>query len=310
MVNMINDKLVKKIIPNAVKYSLLNKLENSGFSRLKELKPVDFGDLVQCPVEALERSNKIPVLVNTPIAYCRSLRGVNFTCDHESGHPFIQALRIYSSTLCYVSARKKLIQYYSSVQPRNVPELLGISDPSVFIKDLPAICYQYPWDNTPSIKLEKYRKKEIIQEASGHGAPMQYEGWHHFGPVSNNKIDLELIRLIKVFESIKKNGYNRSGNIDGDICGVCLSHKNTTRTIITKGHHRIAALSILGYKNVPIRYGVEETNVVNRSESNRWLSVINGIFSVDEANFVFDRIFKGIQPDVCKEYLAISDKLK
>jgi hypothetical protein len=110
-----------------------------------------------------------------------------------------------------------------------------------------------------------------------------------FGPADASYMDIEIHRLIRVFESIKKNGYNRSNKKDGDIeCHVLVNEQDFVY-MVNVGTHRMAAVSALNYSKIP----VEVTQIIRREDVNCWPHVKDGLFSITEALYVFDRIFNG-----------------
>ena len=79
---------------------------------------------------------------------------------------------------------------------------------------------------------------------------------------------------------------------DGLARAQILCHADDFVALVTKGHHRVAALSALGHANAPF-WPLPE--MVRREEATDWPGVRSGIFTLEQALAVFDRMFAGKQ---------------
>jgi len=191
-----------------------------------------------------------------------------------------------------------LRNYYENVVPRNAAEWIGISfkDNHNFY-NLPPWAAVFPWR---ARSIESYRKtyeKAAILENKSVGYPDNdiYDGWLFCGPVTNDKINIEAKRISLVLKSIKKKGYQRSNNKDGDAKATALVKEDGQwRWLITAGNHRVSAASALGYEQIPIRFNL----VVNRNQVDYWPHVVEGLYTRDEALLYFDMIFEGSTPSI------------
>ncbi len=296
-------KLLKSLIPASLKRILKNKLKKRQQTRIYRLPPVNWVGLPLATLEIVRRTKQSPALIEVPLSKCRGLRAMAFPCGSDSFHPFITALRYKDNEI--------LRDYFKLVQPSSVGELFEIyrKTPAAV---MPALNYVYPWDGDPSDDIYQYRKKFISKENKSHGGSGNYEGWHHFGPVSENKVALEFQRLEHIYGNIKENGYVRSDKPDGDIAGILLFRDNDYCAVISKGHHRIAALAALGVDEIPLRIGVNRRSYVDRADFMKWPGVVSSAFLPEEALKIFDRIFEGRQPAFCeawKDYCGNRRKL-
>ncbi len=290
---------LKMLLPKPVKDFLSRKLNKRLNRRISKLPPVDWVGIPLEPLEVIKRTKRLPALIEVPLSKCRGLRAMAFPCGCDSIHPFIMALRYYDI--------KFLRSYYNIVQPGTVGELFDI-DRKTSITAMPALSYVYPWDGNPSENIHQYRKMFVSNETRSHGGSKKFEGWHHFGPVSENKVQLEFQRLDAIYQSIKKCGYQRSDKPDGDIAGTVLKRENDYCIVISKGHHRLAALAAHGFTDIPLRVEVNSMNCVDRSSVSQWPGVKSSAFQPDEALQVFDRIFEGKQPLICNQWKDYCEK--
>src|SRR5699024_9902459 len=76
------------------------------------------------------------------------------------------------------------------------------------------------------------------------------DGCKYFGPVSNEKGELEWQRLKKITDAIKTNGFEYSRLGRDNIWAQVLVSGNQWVYFIRGGQHRVAALSALGMSEV------------------------------------------------------------
>ncbi len=292
-------RFLKIVLPKRAVRFLKKKLQKRIDSQILKLPPVDWTGIQINPLEAAIRTKRSPALLEVPLAKCRGLRAMAFPCEAQSNHPFIVALRANDMTL--------LREYYNLVQPATVGELFDTTSNNP-ITQMPAMSYVYPWDGMPSDDIHKYRKVFVSNETKIHGGTRKFEGWHHFGPLSHDKVKMEFQRLVSTYQSIKSKGYQRTDEPDGDIAGVLLLKDNDFRVVIQKGHHRIAALAALGHSDVPVRIGISRKRYIDSGSVAEWPGVRSSAFTLQEATQIFNRIYDGIQPAVCEAWREFCKK--
>lgn len=295
---------ISRLLPASARVYLRSVLNKNNFTQPHERTPVDLRNLSLDLPQAFEICCGTPFLLDISVADCRGLRGLTFPCDCYSTHPFIVALNKYKINKDIKSVEQVLALFYEMVEPSTVGQLLGLAEkkshPFLFLNPL---CYQYPWDGIPNAKLQKTRISFITREAVSHGAVNIYQGWHHFGPLTKERIFLEATRLVRVYEEISQTEYKRNNSSDGDVEGVVLHSDKESKVLITQGHHRIAAIAVLGHEKITVRFGKSVTApFVSRDQAEQWVGVNNGGFNLDDARMVFDRIFSGNQPSICNDW--------
>ncbi|MGB5792131.1 hypothetical protein [Poseidonibacter sp.] len=279
--------LIKKLITKVFDYF--------GYTLTKNIynKPVDIRGLSNNPraLSYFTNTNR-QILINTTFDKGRGLE--MFSLSPNSHHPFIVAIKYALTTNNYKKALKeKLSQYYSLVQPQSSSEWLGFDKGEVPLLDNePAWVSLLPWENS-SLKNKKNGRNECaIYDNSEHGANLDIsEGWRSFGPVSDEVLELEVNRLYKLMNSIKKNGILRDDNFGGDIGAIILLKDETDYRWVVEwgGQHRSAAISAMGYTDISIRVW----QVVERKDVSLWPNVQSGLYSKKMALKIFDNIYDG-----------------
>lgn len=222
-----------------------------------------------------------------------------FPLDGNDGHPFVGAVKealdlSLSGGDGREVIRRRLQEFYSSYQPASAAEVLGASG-----EEIPVLGAQPPWvvikpweDITVEERIEKIRKTEKEDNGQVSNVDISIEhGCNFCGPVSGEKLRVEVERLCAIMHSIRSNGFRRHDFIDGDIrADILVESSGAWRWVVKSGQHRVAVLSALGFREVPIRV---ET-IVCRDEVEVWPQVLAGNYSREMALKVFDNIFSGV----------------
>ena len=290
--------MMKRLLPGWLQGKMVARLERAGFFQAHRTPPIDFRGMLNDPLEALRRSAGRPVLIDVPLSLCRSLLPVSFPCTRDSGHPLIEtALGILEGTVTS-NAGSPLQQYFQRFQPANLAELMGLTDKhSCLATRLSPYAFVFPWIGTPGGKTMRRRLGRIHSENKAHHAKMAGKhGWVTCGPVSPEKANLEYSRLASLLAAIQRNGYQRTDDRDGDICGIVLVGDDGYVIGISPGQHRVACLVALGYEMAPVRIGHTRTHIVRRNEVKSWPAARDGFYSPEQALEVFDRVYAGRQP--------------
>ena len=227
-------------------------------------------------------------MVSVPVDRCR----MNLTALHISRSPFVQTLQ--QSDPQY--ADSALFQYYESVTPSCVGDLLQLSDSR--IASLPPMAAVMPWwCMSPERRLQQVAIETdggfIGKEALKLGASVADDfGWQYFGPVSSAVGQMEFDRQRAVFQSIRRNGYNPTSYLH--VHGEFLVRGDDWVWVNLGGKHRLNALVAMGAQEVIVsakrKYGPE---FVRREEVDLWPNVQSGWFTREEALRLFDRIMEG-----------------
>ena len=199
---------------------------------------------------------------------------------------WIMALKAYESQ-GKEAARTILQGYFTYLQPVNVAQYLKLPVRKEWHQG-PPLSYVYPWeDMLPQVKMD-FRIRLMRDESVKNGLEWQEsDGWKGFGPVSDRLIDMELGRLTRTYDSIKRHGIDER---HGHVFGTLFCAGNVQMVQPRRGWHRVAICMMVGLESIPIMF--DRRNVVVRlEEAESWPNVRRGLFSLDEAVKVFDERF-------------------
>jgi len=164
-------------------------------------------------------------------------------------NPFVAALG---------SGRDALEAQYQNFQPGNLREMYRLPKRGLTGEELAVNVL--PWVFTNSDK----------QDLGEWGLGPEH-GVSYFGPVTNEKIELELKRLNSARQSIETKGYLPQRH--GDISGYFMRKGNDFRFKVRGGKHRAAVLVHLGNETVPVRMKPGWPRIIDRAYSAEWPQV-------------------------------------
>lgn len=187
--------------------------------------------------------------------------------------------------------REALRVFYADWQPANAAEFLGVSSGQAGeLVDVPPWQACSPWDShNAAEKSVKRQRTELRENTRILGKCLDINaGWKFCGPVSEDKLEVEVERLARVLESIRRQGICRHDGTDGDIRANVLTHSDGRwRWVVHGGQHRYAVISALGAPRATIR--VER--FIRREDVALWPTVTLGLFSQETALEIFDNYF-------------------
>lgn len=217
----------------------------------------------------------------------------------EDLHPFVEAAKEAIDVALVggderEAIRRRLMDFYSCYQPGSAAEVLGAS-----AEEMPMLGEQPPWvvikpweDMTVIERMQKMtqHEKEDNGQIVGSGISIEH-GCNFCGPVSNEKLNIEVERIYRLVRSMRKNGFKRDDSYDGDIrADVLIDSSGEWRWLVKSGQHRAAVLSAMGFASVPIRVHA----IVCRDEVDCWPQVLAGNCSREVGLKIFDNIFMGV----------------
>lgn len=223
-----------------------------------------------------------------PIDQCVILSGFSFS---ETGwHPFVEACRdinVRSGKLRYQGSF--LEKYYNTWTPDSSGKAVaGFKSAPEVLKSIAPFTLHAPWMPACPQDREALMERIIVDENTVAGCPEldAREGYGLHGPVSEIKGEIEFHRLIKIYESIKASGYDRTQG-DGDVTVIGIEYNGQFRFCVMHGQHRVAAVAALGLKAVPVNI----TNVVHYSEICHWPQVYRDYWSERQAQKFIEHLF-------------------
>jgi hypothetical protein len=266
-----------------------------------EVPPIDLRAVCNNPFSLPYYSEARPILIDVPMNLGRGLRVIPLAPG--TSHPMVRALTEglrASKRDSEITAWLK--SYYQAVQPGSAAEWLDLNQsesPELFSQ--PPWAVTMPWDVRTPDEWRTAREGFVLSENSAAGISMTIsEGWHFWGPVSDEKLGIEARRLEQLADSFIARGVVRHDGLDGDVRAVVLrTVDGSWRWQVTGGEHRAAVLSALGYKQIPARI----LQVVNREDIGVWPGVTSGVFTRDAALKVFDLVFAGHLPRLLRRWV-------
>lgn len=282
-------------------------LAKAGY-RIGRISPsplLDLRNITADPIEAMYRANGQPFVINVPLERCRSLGHLAFPCVPDSGHPLIATIEAFLAGELNLESTP-LFHFYQHWTPTNAAEMLGIpvKSASQELRNTPPYGDVPPWGHVTVRDFIQSRQTLTRRENLSWGLDAGVEdGTIGYGPMSYAKAQVEFLRLKSVTNSLLK-----SGNLCGDqghgfITGYLLVDRNDWVVSIKHGQHRIAALAALGYSTTPVMIGTHSNRwpqlAVRRSDAASWPNVRTGLFTLEQAVDVFDRLIEGKQPFRC-----------
>ncbi len=152
------------------------------------------------------------------------------------------------------------------------------------------------FDNIGSQQSLPWRYGEAEVTAKGEHGLSQEHGSSAYGPVSARKLVLETKRLNQCAQSIKKNGYVVKRDFPSQINGFprgyfLVSNSNDWIFIVVGAKHRVAAMTWLGWKVIPVCFEPNFPRFIFECNISKWPRVASGEFTIEEAKLIFDSYF-------------------
>ena len=159
-----------------------------------------------------------------------------------------------------------------------------------YLNSFPAWASVLPWEKLSiENKFESYLKS-FIKNRNKHGAKFNQNN----GKLTKKEIySLNVVishvkQTEKLISSIKKNGIKKTNNLPKIF--LLINKNNEWRWIMsTEGNHRAYLFYFFGFRRIPTI--IED--VICRDSLKSTYNVKNGLYSLNEAENIFDEIFKG-----------------
>lgn len=234
------------------------------------------------------KNTGLSVSYNAPVGQCVSPNGFSFA---EAGfHPFVAALQAIHSGIDEPSYTGSLLErYYQSWTPSNGRQVYPGFDQAPFeLETVSPRTIHSPWMEACPEHRQILMERTIAYENAAADEPNlpPTAGYGLHGPVSSKKGQIEFQRLIRVYGAIKEKGFDRTISKE-DMTAIAIERDGDYRFCIMHGQHRMAALTVLKYKLVPVRI----TKVLYYDEIAHWPQVYRGVWSPTQARAYIDHLF-------------------
>ena len=210
----------------------------------------------------------------------------------DKWHPFVETLREYGKGEITTYEGSVLEAYYATHQPANASEgIIGFKQTPDFFRSKAAHIYRHsPWRSLTPTEIDAEIKRFTKQHSLSHGnqfMTLNSDGFQYHGPVSLRKGRLEYQRLIRTYNSVKDNGYDRR---QGHAQFFILRRENEIRYLaLGSGNHRTATMAALGYKTIPAIF--QRPSFIDLDMAQYWPQVQRNLWSVDQAVAYFNHLF-------------------
>jgi len=234
-------------------------------------------------------------VMDVPVDRCRGFGMKPAQISHPD-HPFIQMLQYMMETPEVDLVNNPLADYYKRVAPKSAAEVVGLTS-SHALGSHHSLGAVMPWFGVGPDKMFEYMKRGMLAYYDQQDMPDWTidDGHTQYGPVSQRKLELEIKRLHELLESIQlSKGFDRSNHYP--LLGNVLANDITRDWVcdIKDGLHRVAVLTVLGDRSVPVRIiQTIDKSRISRSKSAEWPLVEAGWFTEKDALKIFDSYMEG-----------------
>lgn len=211
---------------------------------------------------------------------------LGFSYSQEGWHPFVQTLMEYEDNPTLKYEDSTLARLYRNFCPSNVQEVLldQIKNPLKPFCDWPAKNELIRWVWALN---HKTLQKHLDRLRTG----VDNEGWIFFGPHTHEYGIREFHRLINIYESIKRKGFQPGLAKKEPVNGYFLKDGHETRFVLLQGNHRTSALHALGYTEVDVVIRQGHPAIIDKTELHKWTLEGGGIYSGYAAHALFRSLF-------------------
>ena len=237
-----------------------------------------------------------PLVASLPISKLWDIPPARFA-DGES-HYLVRAIKAYEAR-GKVGCVESLREYYETFQPNNAANALGLSAGSEALLSASPLCCLPPW--SPLILDEEALRRERHMEAEMRlhnldGPYIERHGYKQFGPVSEELLNMEAMRLTSLYDSICTKGYREGDTIDLPVAeAISLGDKEAY--VVHNGMHRVATVTALGFDRMMFKIPCFPFPVIRVEEAMWWPQVKRGLIDVVTAQeFAKDMI---LERDLC-----------
>lgn len=238
------------------------------------------GDRQKLVPFALTAQSARSAIVEVEMEKCRSLNGFSF--GDEGWNHFTALLKelLVNPALDYKKSTLK--KFYDRYQPKNRQEqFFGLSSPVNYLEPLDRGWTLLPWAET---KNRSVNPEKTPTMTSG-GNP-------HYGPNSNEFGANQARRLFATYTLIKEHGYLPEIFPDGYVQGYLLKDGSDYRFYVNEGQHRMAAIGLLGYSTIKVKFNPDFIPIVDINNIKNWPQVRRGLYSEELARRVFYYYFE------------------
>jgi len=248
-------------------------LRHLGTHRLQRTRPLPAE--VQATGKGVDGPFTIPIdKVTTPVA---------FSFAPEGWHPYLPTLREYIDDRRLPYEQSTLARYYATYRPGNAQEALldDVDEPIEPLASWPPLLhlFKHIWALNPT------RVRQILRNQEREKGLRQ-----QFGPQDQAFGELQIRRLVAVYESVALHGY-RPDDYPGDqVMGYFVVGDDDYRFVALHGNHRIPAFRLLGVDNIVAVTHWAHPPVIDDVYIQRWTSGRRRVLDPETARLVLNKL--------------------
>ncbi len=238
------------------------------------------GDRARLLPTALTVQDSRSSIFEVEVDKCRSLNGFSFAKTGWNHFTAVLKESLADPKLTYEKSTLK--KFYDRFQPANRQEhFFGSSGPGNYIEPLDRGWTLLPWAETKNRTVNPNKSPTL-----------QSGGNPHYGPNSDEFGIEQARRLVTTYALIKENGYLPEIFPDGYVQGYLLKDGDDYRFYVNEGQHRMAAIGLLGYKTIKVKFNPDFIPVVDIKQIKDCPQVRRGLYSKETAEKVFRYYFE------------------
>jgi hypothetical protein len=225
-----------------------------------------------------------------PIDQCVTVNGLNYS--KNGWHPFVAAVTEYLEKTVTSYEGSVLQRYYDKWRPASAAEALIDPDsaPAAFRELHPCLMYLFPWNALTQEQILQGIRQWSLKDYREYGLDdydFDKSGFKHHGPVDSRLGEIEWQRLVRVAESVQRQGFRREL---GQIRVILIKRGHDARFMVNGGGlHRTAAMRALGETSVPATF--MHPWIVDVKDVEKWPRVRQGMWPVEQAKRYIDHLF-------------------
>ena len=221
----------------------------------------------------------------------RSVRGLKFQ-RHDQKDLFSQLVADVISNKDRNLLSQQLYDYYQTYSHLSSADVVTLPGNN-YLSQYPEWALVLPWENQ---RIEdKFRKYSdyFIDNRSTHG--LKIDSNIHNSDISETFYSFsgacsQIEQTYKLYQSFSRYGIIQKRNVP--IIDILVDKSQWRWMMSCSGNHRCYLIFNMGYSVLESRIGT----IVKKCNSKYWPNVKNGLYSVDEAEYLFDLVFEGNTP--------------
>jgi hypothetical protein len=252
------------------------------------------------------RQRRGSYVLQVPLSRCLNLGPLAFPCGPGHLDPLAATLVAYEEGRCSSYEGSPLEAFFERWQPQTMAEMVGLENAQVsesLLQPARGSTPPMPWSGSRggANAQGRLQRSDLLAVAERVGvAPDELAGSIYQGPVSQAFGVVTFERIVAIHASIRDHGFRPGRRGRPHIDGRLLLRDGDHRVLVVSGKHRVAACSALDYPSLPVQFRPQkEPLIVRRQDARSWPNVVNGLYDVDQALELFDRMFDGEQPPGC-----------